>query len=229
MGGVGRRFTRRQCGAIVALVAGVVLSQVDVGQLLAADDAGSAFSLSVIGLVYMATTVVCASLASVLNETMLKNEARGSLHAQNCVLYACGCGVNAALLGRHGVRLVVNGGIPALFTGFSAYTWALVASLTLLGLATAAILKHADNMIRSLGYVGSIILASAVSALWLGTPLTPTFTVGSTTACAAIVAYMSDGGAPSTQARTPPPTDAALRPLTGKALAVVHASSPVNV
>jgi hypothetical protein len=121
---------------------------------------------------------------------MLKNEARGCLHAQNSVLYAFGCLVNTLLLGRRGLEQVAAHGLPSLYAGFNPYTWGLVASLTFLGLATAAVLKHADNMIRSLGYVGSIVLASAVSATWLGVGLTPTFTVGSLLACAGIVAYM---------------------------------------
>lgn len=210
---LGRRFTRRQCSAIAALVAGVVLSQVDVGQLLAADDAGSAFSLSLTGLLYMSTTVMCASLASVLNETMLKNESRGSLHAQNCVLYACGCGVNAALLGRRGMERVADSGVVALYNGFNAYTWALVASLTFLGLATAAILKHADNMIRSLGYVGSIVLASGLSAAWLGDDLSPSFAAGGCMACVGIVAYMCAGRSTVYSSGTSPPHLLVPQPL----------------
>ncbi len=193
---LGRRFSTWQQGSIWCLTAGAVLSQVDVGRMVASggSDASAAplFALTPRGAAYMATTVACASLASVANETMLKDEAAGSLHAQNCVLYACGVLLNVAIVVATGSGW--PGPSPAAFyRGFNAYTWGLVVSLTCLGLTTAAVLKHADNMVRSLGYVGSIVLASALSAAWLGSALSPSFTVGAGVACAGIVAYMVEG------------------------------------
>ena len=184
---LGRSFSQWHQGAIACLVVGAVASQVDVGALMISG--GQLFVITPLGLAYMVTTVACASLASVANETMLKDESAGSLHGQNCVLYGWGCMVNAL------VALAMGPGrgwtsLAAVYQGFNPYTWALVASLTCLGLATAAILKHADNMVRSLGYVGSIVLASAVSAVLLGTPLSPTFAVGAGVACVGIVGYM---------------------------------------
>ena len=190
---LGRRFSTWQQGAIWCLTAGAVMSQVDIGRMVAGggSDASAApiFALNPRGAAYMATTVACASVASVANETMLKDETAGSLNAQNFVLYACGVLVNVAIV------VVSGSGWPgpspaAFYRGFNAYTWALVCSLTCLGLATAAVLKHADNMVRSLGYVGSIVLASAASAAWLGSALSPSFAAGAAVACAGIVAYM---------------------------------------
>jgi len=194
---LGRSFSRWQQGAIWCLTAGAVLSQLDVGCMVAgggSDAAAPVFALTPRGAAYMATTVACASLASVANETMLKDETAGSLNAQNCVLYACGVLVNVAIVVVTGSGW--QGLSPAAFyRGFNAYTWALIGSLTCLGLATAAVLKHADNMVRSLGYVGSIVLASAASAAWLGSALSPSFATGAGVACAGIVAYMV--GAPA--------------------------------
>jgi len=195
---LGRRFSTWQQGSIWCLTAGAVMSQVDFGRMVASSgsepSAAPIFALNPRGAAYMATTVACASLASVANETMLKDEAAGSLHAQNCVLYACGVLVNVAIVFATGSGW--PGPFPvAFYRGFNAYTWGLVVSLTSLGLTTAAVLKHADNMVRSLGYVGSIVLASAVSAAWLGSALSPSFTVGAGVACAGIVAYMV--GAPA--------------------------------
>lgn len=185
------KFSKRQYAAIACLVAGAISSQVDIYQLFqSSSDLFRAFTITRLGLFYMFASVSCASAASVMNEYMLKNEVMGSLQAQNFLLYTFGSVINAILLGPAVVSLVASTGMLALYRGFNYYTWTLVASLTCLGLVTSAVLKHADNMIRSLGYVGSIVMASAVTSLCLGTALTPSFGIGAGLACAGIWAYM---------------------------------------
>jgi len=186
-------FSKRQYGAIACLVAGAVSSQLDVDQLFSSSsDMLRALTITPSGLFYMTVTVVCASASSVMNENMLKNEAIGSLHAQNFLLYSFGSFINAILLGPAAVSLVTSAGPLALYRGFNCYTWALIASLTCLGLVTSAVLKHADSMIRSLGYVGSIVMASVINSLCFNTALTPSFAIGAGLACAGLWAYMAE-------------------------------------
>lgn len=191
-----RDFSKRQYGAIVCLVIGAVSSQVDILQLFSSsNDLSQVFTVTPSGLFYMLVSVVCASVASVVNENMLKDEAIGSLHAQNFLLYSWGSFINAILLGRRALFLVNSAGSLALYRGFNCFTWALVASLTCLGLVTSAVLKYADNMIRSLGYVGSIVMASALTSFCLGTALTPSFAIGAGLSCVGIWMYMVDSEA----------------------------------
>lgn len=175
---LGRQFTRTQKTALAALMAGTMLTQWSGG------GDRPHLSLSPDGLAMVSLLVSTSSLTCVLNEAMLKDDRLGSLHAQNLQLYAFGFLINAVIAWAHGGL----GLMPAL-RAWSALTWATVASMSLLGVATSATLKYADNIVRAFAAAGSIVVAALVSWAWFGQSMGVLFVVGSAVTCGAVGLY----------------------------------------
>jgi UDP-sugar transporter A1/2/3 len=62
--------------------------------------------------------------------------------------------------------------------GFSVWTWILVALQAGGGMLVAAVIKYADNVLKGLATGVSVVLATVLSMVFFGTPLTGQFAVG---------------------------------------------------
>lgn len=174
-----KHFTRTQKAALALLMAGTMLTQWGGGR----DRPHLALSFD--GLAMVCLLVSTSSLACVLNEAMLKDDSQGSLHAQNLQLYAFGFLINA------GAAAWAHGGVgwmPGLRV-WSALTWTTIASMSLLGIATSATIKYADNIVRAFAAAGSIVVAALVSWAWFGQSMGGLFVLGSAVTCGAVGLY----------------------------------------
>jgi hypothetical protein len=67
-----------------------------------------------------------------------------------------------------------------------------IAILSLSGLATSAVMKYADNLIKVFALAGSMIFTTVASALLFHTVVTTNFLLGTTLACGACFLYFSE-------------------------------------
>ena len=67
-----------------------------------------------------------------------------------------------------------------------------IAILSLSGLATSAVMKYADNLIKVFALAGSMIFTTVASALLFHTIVTTNFLLGTTIACASCFLYFSE-------------------------------------
>jgi UDP-sugar transporter A1/2/3 len=173
---MGKRFTRVQIGALLVLVTGTMLTQWN-GQ-------HTQLNISLRGLAMIFVLVCTSSIAAVWNEAMLKNELMGSFSLQNLQLYAFGLFINLGLKCWHrDLKLW------AAMLAWSPWTWATVASMSLLGIATSATLKYADNIVRAFAAAWAIIATSLVSWIAFEEKITCFFGLGSSLTCVAIAVY----------------------------------------
>ena len=152
-----KAFNFQQQAALLLLVLGAILSQVSGNT-----DSTKFVDISVTGGILISCMVCISSVAGVFNEYLLKSSSGGSIHWQNVQLYTFGCVFSF-------IKMALDVG-PAwkslLFSGFNTFTWLSIANMASLGLATSAVLKYADNMLRSFASVGSVILAT-ILVWWL--------------------------------------------------------------
>jgi UDP-sugar transporter A1/2/3 len=73
--------------------------------------------------------------------------------------------------------------------GFSFWTWILVALQAGGGLLVAAVIKYADNVLKGLATGVSVVLSTALSMVFFGTPLTGQFAVGGAIILAAVYLF----------------------------------------
>jgi len=113
------------------------------------------------GLVLVSFYVVISATAGVYNEWLYKNLGRDeSIHVCNIRIYTIG--VLFCLCTHLGVHSA-GGGAPLrnLFHGYNVYTWALVATYSLMGLLLAQVMKVFDSIVK-LFISGSSMYVSAV-------------------------------------------------------------------
>jgi UDP-sugar transporter A1/2/3 len=73
--------------------------------------------------------------------------------------------------------------------GFSFWTWILVALQAGGGLLVAAVIKYADNVLKGLATGVSVVLSTALSMVFFGTPLTGQFAMGGAIILAAVYLF----------------------------------------
>jgi UDP-sugar transporter A1/2/3 len=73
--------------------------------------------------------------------------------------------------------------------GFSVWTWILVALQAGGGMLVAAVIKYADNVLKGLATGVSVVLATALSMVFFGTPLTGQFAMGGAIILAAVYLF----------------------------------------
>eukprot|EP00977_Amphora_coffeiformis_P011958 scaffold2917_cov191-Amphora_coffeaeformis.AAC.51 len=83
-------------------------------------------------------------------------------------------------------------GDKAFFHGFHSIVWCQVLLFAVGGLLVAAVIKHTDNVLKGLATGMSVLVATAGSMVFYGTPLTPTFAVCSTATVVAVYYFSND-------------------------------------
>lgn len=178
---LGKRLTKTKWSALLMLMAGVVLVQWPTDNAPTAAHGNPFYGL-------VAVLLACCSsgFAGVYFEMILKGSNQ-SVWVRNFQL-----GLFSALLGLGGVVFndyarVSEGGFFQFYNGM---TWTVIALQAFGGLVVAAVIKYADNILKTFANAASILLTGVVSFLLLNEfTLTAMFLGGSVLVTAATVLY----------------------------------------
>merc|ERR1712151_1456780 len=81
--------------------------------------------------------------------------------------------------------------VGGLMKGFVPLTWVVVAVMSLGGLIVVAALRYADNVMKGMSVVASLVLSGMWSALAFGTSLSAIFVLATIVICAAMFLYQA--------------------------------------
>ena len=179
----GRKFSRPQWIGLCLLIVGASSSQLHGGK--GTSRFGHMLAISPKGAFYIAIMICISSFAGVFNELLLKDSALGSMHWQNFQLYLVGC-ISSFLILKYKADVFE---FNIFYQGFNIFTWLSILNLASLGIVTSAVLKHADNVLKSFAAVFSMLLATVASFLLLGTSISWHFLVGILITSLAILIY----------------------------------------
>jgi len=176
---MGRKLSAQKWVALSLLLVGCAVSQIKMGNV------SELFAASSLG--YMLVTLQCtiSATAAVISEKLLK-ETKQSIHLQNLQLYLYGVFFSCVNMYAEGVQVM------DLTHGYNVWTVAGILCLSLTGLATSAVMKYADNLIKVFALAGSMIFTALASALLFGTVLTAMFALGTLVACVSCYLYFAE-------------------------------------
>jgi len=183
-----RVLLRRQLGPRRWLALVLLTVSVAVVQLARASPAGDAGEQNVpLGLAVVAVACVLAGFAGVYLELVLK-ESPISLWVRNIHLAVLSLVVAALVVAatpeaRDSLRAC------GFFAGYGTAAWTYVLAQTAGGLLIAAVVKHANNILKALATAVALLLVSLLSAAFYGFLLTPAFFAGATGVVYALFLY----------------------------------------
>lgn len=184
---LGRQYSRKQWFCLVALSAGV--ATVVLGETNDKDtvqDGSSPSQSQMIGLLAVATACFCSALAGVYFEKVLKvnttendgaSRAPVSVWMRNVQLSFFSC-IIAVIQNTGTKKIWLEGKQQSYFHGFTAWVWMLVVLQAGGGLLVAAVIKHADNVLKGLATGVSVVVSTAFSMVLFGTHPSIQFSVG---------------------------------------------------
>jgi UDP-sugar transporter A1/2/3 len=183
---LGRKYHGVQWLALVLLgvgVAVVVLGEAGEAPKEASEEASD----QSIPLGLIAVTVACLSsaFAGVYFEKVLKGSTT-SLWMRNVQLAFISVCLSLAQTAVLGSSENAQGNQRAFLEGFDGVAWTLVCLQAFGGLLVAAIVKYADNVVKGLATGVSVVFATTLSVLFLGTALTINFVVGAVVILASV-------------------------------------------
>lgn len=151
-------------------------------------------------------SMLCSCSAGVWNEYVLKNVA-APMHLQNVVLYSAGVLLNALVFVAGELWDGAGGSIAsAYFRGYHAAALGVILCQAVLGLVVTAVLKYADNVVRSLATACSIAVLYTVNITFLDWSANVTYMAG------CVIVFVSSArpreAAPGCCAALMPPTQA---------------------
>ncbi|CAJ1409934.1 unnamed protein product [Effrenium voratum] len=184
---LGRRLSVKQWLSLALLVLGVILVQLATLEEGGSSSQGHASGWGrATGLLATVSSAAISGLAGVYTEKILKSS-RVTLWVRNVQLAAW-----SALIGILG--LAGTGDLPGVlelgfFHGYNNWIWASAFNNAFGGLLIAAVIKHADNILKNFATSVSIVLTTAVSTQLFGLQITCTFLAGVVFVCYSIFLY----------------------------------------
>eukprot|EP00747_Dinoflagellata_sp_TGD_P023508 gnl/TRDRNA2_/TRDRNA2_129858_c0_seq1.p1 gnl/TRDRNA2_/TRDRNA2_129858_c0~~gnl/TRDRNA2_/TRDRNA2_129858_c0_seq1.p1 ORF type:complete len:344 (-),score=54.09 gnl/TRDRNA2_/TRDRNA2_129858_c0_seq1:209-1207(-) len=139
---------------------------------------GKRMFIDMVGIFLVIAYVWISAIAGVYNEWLYKGPGKDmSIHVCNFRLYAIGCCCNFSAhfaSSPHGWEGGLLGVLGGMFHGYNVYTWALVATYSLMGLILSQVMKHLDSIVK-LFISGTSMYITAVLS-WAIFGYTPAFT-----------------------------------------------------
>lgn len=181
-----RRYSVQQWICLVVLSVGVSIVVLDntSSSTSTTQSTHSTPSSLLTGLIAITMACLSCSLAGVYFEKVLKNNTSSSSQAAQPSLWmrnfqlALFSVVIAALHGLHSNAQNTSEESQPYFHGFSHWVWILVALQAGAGLLVAAVIKHADNVLKGLATGVSAVLGTICSSVLFGTSITLNFVGG---------------------------------------------------
>jgi UDP-sugar transporter A1/2/3 len=188
-----KRLSQVQWVALLLLASGAALVQVEASMCKAAsntnEDADPFW-----GLVAVITMSVMSGLAGCYTEKMLKTEKLPMwLQSAEVAGFSIAVLMFMCLWSRASVYDLGSKRteVGSLMKGFVPLTWVVVAVMSLGGLIVVAALRYADNVMKGMSVVASLILSGMWSALAFGTTLSAIFVIATIVICAAMFLYQA--------------------------------------
>lgn len=230
-----RRYARHQWVAMAVLVIGCILTQAPIDSssvhanmhpLLnsnATSNIGraqtdaitttpaptpTAVHLKLIGTVLAVIGSTIAASSNVFCEWLMQRS-QESIHVQNLQLYFFGVLLNSFMLLSKAVldRQSPVHGPGGFFTGYTSWTWTIVALGSVSGLAISCALKFVDNLVIIFSHALGVVSVAALSARFFDTPLSPPFVLGGAFIMFALLVFhssdLSTGGASANDGKLP--------------------------
>lgn len=124
----------------------------------------------------MCVYCILSGFSGVYNEYLLKRNYSECIHLQNAYLYSYGCLFNliayffeASYVGRSSGTLhnnnISSNVFAGFFSGFSVYTWTIVATQVLNGFLMSIVMKHSSNITRLFVISCSLVVTTVLSVL----------------------------------------------------------------
>jgi len=137
-----------------------------------------------------------SGLGAVVTEYLMKSDKirqNESVHLQNLWLYFWGIIFNFIAIVIDDWDTVMNEGF---FHDYTLLTVLILLNNSFSGLAVAAIMKYANNLVKLFTFASSLMLTTVLSVLFFGYELTLQFTLGASVVFISIYLYnRKDGGA----------------------------------
>jgi solute carrier family 35 (UDP-sugar transporter), member A1/2/3 len=187
---LGRHLSGQKWLALLALMVGVALVQLDNASASSGGGGGSGGSGAAPGNAWVglgAVILACLSsgYAGVYFEKKLK-ESHASIWVRNVQLggYGTVIGLIGSLYNDHDAIMA-----KGFFQGYNSLVWMVVANSALGGLLVAVVVKYADNILKGFATSVSIVVSSIVSVLFLGFLPSLRWTIGAAFVLSATVLY----------------------------------------
>ncbi|KAH9287139.1 UDP-galactose translocator [Echinococcus granulosus] len=178
-----RVLTSKHWIALSLLFVGVVTAQVDPGN--SAKTLEGLEQKPFFGLICVITACVLSGFSGVFFELVLKSTQK-TIVMRNIQLAFCGIFASLAQAYFQEREVIFNHGF--LF-GYDGYVWAVILVQSVGGLLVAAVVRYADNILKTFATSVAIVLTLVASVLLFGTPLTVHLVVGNLLVIAATVLY----------------------------------------
>eukprot|EP00425_Heterocapsa_triquetra_P022468 CAMPEP_0195150044 /NCGR_PEP_ID=MMETSP0448-20130528/178150_1 /TAXON_ID=66468 /ORGANISM="Heterocapsa triquestra, Strain CCMP 448" /LENGTH=312 /DNA_ID=CAMNT_0040188711 /DNA_START=1 /DNA_END=936 /DNA_ORIENTATION=+ len=184
---LGKRLTGTQWVALLLLACGAALVQVE--NTMCRDASGKGSDLDPRkGLLAVVVASTTSGLAGCYTELMLKTE-KMPMWLQSAQVAAVSAIILAFTVMWSGTAGAFADGQRALVTGIGAMTWVVVSMVSVGGLIVVAVLRYADNVLKGISIVFSLLLSGLFSSILLGTGLGPVFCLAAVVICCSVYLY----------------------------------------
>ncbi|KAL5111712.1 hypothetical protein TcWFU_003143 [Taenia crassiceps] len=178
-----RVLTPKHWIALSLLFVGVVTAQVDPGNSVKTQDGLE--QKPFFGLICVITACVFSGFSGVFFELVLKSTQK-TIVMRNIQLSVCGILASLAQAYLQEWEVILNHGF---LLGYDGYVWVVILVQSLGGLLVAAVVRYADNILKTFATSVAIALTLVASVLLFGTPLSVHLVVGNVLVITATVLY----------------------------------------
>mmetsp|Transcript_18594 Transcript_18594/g.51926 ORF Transcript_18594/g.51926 Transcript_18594/m.51926 type:complete len:347 (-) Transcript_18594:186-1226(-) len=188
---LGKSLSQIQWVALVLLACGASLVQLESGMC---GGKGSVVAGDPVrGFVAVVIACVTSGLAGCYTELMLKTHRMPMWLQSAQVALASAFILSVTLQSKRWLAASDAGGAPPreLTDGFIPLTWGVVAIISLGGLTVVAVLRYADNLLKGISMVFSLLLSGFVSLLMFQTEIGIVFCVAAVVICCSVFLYQA--------------------------------------
>lgn len=197
---LGRQLTAVQWTALVILACGAALVQLE-SSICREQTAAHKHGDPVMGFVVVLVACVISGLAGCYTELMLKTEklpmwlqsAQVAMASAAILVFIVTCQRTSTVwLGSHAGIGELGGeqfDVSQLLHGFTTLTWMLVLTISLGGLTVVAVLRVADNVLKGMAMVFSLLLSGTASQILFEAPIGPVFCIAGLIICCSVFLY----------------------------------------
>merc|ERR1712066_1080099 len=190
---LGKQLSPVQWTSLLLLACGAALVQLE-SSLCVTSDSGQHHGNKLRGFIAVMVACTISGLAGCYTELMLKTEKLPMWFQSAQVANASSAILAFAVIYQRTSQQSQKD--VELFDGFIPLTWVLIATISLGGLVVVAVLRLADNVLKGISMVFSLLLSGVASTLMFGTGMGSVFCIASIVICCSVFLYQFAPAAP---------------------------------